>query len=63
MIIGSNDTRERSSPKLTLNAVIKKYMIGLNFSEHLALDIAQWRKKNHVANPKLIGTNAWFGQK
>ena len=37
MIIGSDDTRGRHRLKLTLNAVVKKN-IGLNLTEHLALD-------------------------
>ena len=41
MIIGSNDIRERGRPKLTLDAVVKNDMIGLNLNEHLALDRAQ----------------------
>ena len=50
MITGSNDTRGRDRLKLTLDAVIKNDMIGLNLSEHLALDRTQWRKMIHVAD-------------
>ena len=35
MIIGRDNTRERDRPKLTLDAVIKNDMIGLNFGEYL----------------------------
>ena len=41
IIFGSNDTRGRGRPKLTLDAVVKKDMIGLNLSEHLALNRTQ----------------------
>ena len=41
MVIDSDDTRGKGRPKLTLDAVIKNDMIGLNFSEGLALDRAQ----------------------
>ena len=51
MIIGSDDTRGRGRPKLTLDAVVKNDMIGLNFSEHMGFDRAQWHKKIHIADP------------
>ena len=38
MIVGNNNTRGRGRPKLTLDTVVNKNMIGLNFSEHLAND-------------------------
>ena len=42
IIIGSDDTRGRGRMKVTLNAVVKiDIMIGLNLSEHLALNRAQ----------------------
>ena len=41
MIIGNNSTRGIGRLKLTLNEVVKKDMIELNLSEHLALDRAQ----------------------
>ena len=37
IIIGSDNTRGRSESKLTLDAAIKKNMIGLNFGEYLTL--------------------------
>ena len=40
-IFGSDNTRERGRPKLTLDAVIKKNIIGLNLSEHLPLNRTQ----------------------
>ena len=42
---------EGGEPKLTLDAVVKNDMIGLNLNEHLAVDRAQWRKRIHVAHP------------
>ena len=50
MIIGSDSTKGRGTPKLTLDVIVKKDMIGLNLSEHLAFDRAQWRKMIHVAD-------------
>ena len=50
MIIGSNDTRGRDKPKLTLDAVIKNDIIGFNLSEHLTID-PQWRKRMYLADP------------
>ena len=41
MIIGSDNTRGKGRPKLTLNVIVKKDMISLNLGEHLALDRAQ----------------------
>ena len=43
-------TLERGKLKLTLEAVVKKDMLGLNLSEHLTLDRAQWCKMIHVAD-------------
>ena len=40
MIIGSDNTRERGRLKLTLDAVVKNYMSGLNLGKNLALDRA-----------------------
>ena len=40
MIISNDITRGRSRAKLKLDAIVKKDMIGLNFSEHLASDKA-----------------------
>ena len=51
MIIGNDNARGRGRPNLTLDAVVKKDMIGLNLGEHLALDRAQWRKMIHIADP------------
>ena len=51
MVIGSDNTRQRRRPKLTLDAVVRNDMIGLNFGKHLALDRAQWRKMIYVADP------------
>ena len=51
MIISNDNTRGRSRPKLTLDVVIKEDMIGLNLSEHLAPERAQWYKMIHVADP------------
>ena len=51
MIIGSDNTKGRGKPKLTLYTVVKNDMIELNLGEHLALDRVQWRKRIHVADP------------
>ena len=41
MIIGNDNTRGKGRPKFSMDAVLKKDMIELNLSEHLALDRAQ----------------------
>ena len=41
IIIGSDNTEGRGRPKLTLDAVVKNDMIGLNIGEYLALDRVQ----------------------
>ena len=51
MIIDNNNTRGRSSPNLTLDAVIKKDILGLNLSQHLAHNKAQWLKMIHIVDP------------
>ena len=51
MIIGGDDAGWIDRPKLTLDAVVKNDMIGLNLSQHLALDRIQWCKRIHVVDP------------
>ena len=38
MSISNDSIRERGRAKLTLDAIVKNDMIGLNFSEHLTFD-------------------------
>ena len=49
--IGYDSTRGRGRPKLILDVVVKNDMIGLNLSEHFALDGTKWHKRIHVADP------------
>ena len=51
IIIGSDNTRGRGRPMLTLDVVVKNDMIRLNPSEHLVFDRAQWHKWIHVVDP------------
>ena len=55
MVIGNDSTWGKSRPKLTLDAVVKKDMMGLNSSDHLALDRAYLHKMIHVAEPNWLG--------
>ena len=41
MFIGSDDIIGRSRPKLTLEAIVKSDIIGLNLNEHLTTDRIQ----------------------
>ena len=41
MIIGNDNTRGRSRPKLTLDVVVKNDIIELNLCEHLFFDRSQ----------------------
>ena len=60
IIIGSDNTRGRDRPKLTLDAVVKKDMIELNLGEYLAIDRAQWHKKDSCSRLQLIRTKVWL---
>ena len=51
MIVFNDNTRERGRPKITLDAVVKEDMIGLNISEHLTSHRVQWSKRIDVADP------------
>ena len=46
MIIDNDCNRGRGR-----DVIVKNNKIGLNLSEHLALDRVQWRKMIHVADP------------
>ena len=50
-IINIDNIRGKGKPKLALNAIAKKYIIGLSLGEHLTFYRAQQHKKIHVIAP------------
>ncbi len=47
--------KKRGRPKLTLRRVVQYNLEALHISEDLTQNRLEWRKRIHIADPKVLG--------